>query len=269
MKYITTSVFIIFAIHSAFADTSENPFGPWYMEDYEDKRWRVDGLIGSGVEPTYPGSDENENEITGLVRLMIKDNWNNRYAIYPLGVSGSFDLTENLNFLVQLEYEAGGDGESADFEGLDEIDDTIDGNFALSYRWGNAYLFGSLQPDVLGRGKGLVWFAGGGYDWRLTENLAIRSRLGLTGGNNTYMDTEFNITAGESERTGLREYDPGAGIKNIEFPIQIEYKMNKHWSLYSLAQIEHYLGDAADSPLIKVIGNKTTVTAVAGIFFRW
>ncbi|MEM7206775.1 MAG: MipA/OmpV family protein [Pseudomonadota bacterium] len=252
-----------------FADTTRNPLGPWYLQDDDDKSWLVDGFIGWGVEPTYPGSDETDSEPAVFLRYMTKDKWNNRYAVYPLGVSGSFDLTEDLNFLVQLEYEAGGDGESADFDGLDEIDDTIDGNFALSYRWDNAYIYGSLQPDVLARGKGLVWFAGGGYDWQINEKFGFRSRLGLTGGDNTHMDTEFDITAGESVRTGLREYDPDGGVKNIEFAIQLEYAFNKRWSLFSLTQIEQYLGEAADSPLIKDIGSETTATSFAGIFLRW
>ena len=267
-SFLTITLFTL-ALQVAQADTTKNPVGPWYMQDYDAKWWRVDGLVGWGLEPSYPGSDETDNEFAGLLRLMMKDPWNNRYAVYPLGVSGSFDLTEDLNFLVQIEYEAGGDGESADFEGLDEIDDTIDGNFALSRRWGNAYLYGSLQPDLLGRGKGLVWFAGGGYDWQATEELGIRTRLGLTGGDDTHMDTEFNITAEESERTGLSEYDPKGGIKNLEVAFQVEYAFNEHWSLFSLNQIEHYFSEAADSPLIQDIGTETTVLSVAGIFFRW
>ena len=251
------------------ADTTRNPLSPWYNQDYDEKSWWVDGFAGWGVEPTYPGSDETESEFAAFLRYMKKDKWNNRYAIYPLGVSGSFDLTQDLNFLLQLEYEAGGDGESADFEGLDEIEDTIDGNFALSYRWDRAYIYGSLQPDMLGRGKGLVWFTGGGYDWQISEKFAFRSRLGLTGGDNTHMDTEFNITAEESERTGLREYDPDAGVKNIELAFQLEYNFNKRWGLFSVTQIEHYLGDAADSPLVKDIGSQTTALSLAGIFYRW
>ena len=249
------------------ADTTRNPTGPWYMQDVESKNWRVDGLVGVGVEPTYPGSDETETEFVPLVRGIFKDKWNNRYAVYPLGVSGSFDLSENLNLLVEFEFEAGGDGESADFDGLDNIKDTVDGNFQLAYRWDNAaYIYASLQPDVLGRGKGLVWFAGGGYDWQITEKFAFRPRLGLTGGDNTHMDTEFNITAAESTRTGLREFDPKGGIKNIEMAFQLEYTLNQYFSLFSATQVEPYLGDAAKSPLVKT---NVTVGTVGGVFFRW
>tara|TARA_B100000212_G_scaffold316535_1_gene271522 strand:+ start:30 stop:182 length:153 start_codon:yes stop_codon:yes gene_type:complete len=46
-----------------------------------------------------------------------------------------------------------GDGESADFERFDKID----GNCAFSYRLGSSYVYASLQPDVLGRRKSLVW----------------------------------------------------------------------------------------------------------------
>jgi len=269
MKAVCTCCCLFLILSPLRADTTRNPTGPWYMQDYDARSWWIDGLVGGMVEPTYPGSNETETGFAGLLRFMMKDSWNNRYAIYPLGISGSFDLSPDLNFLVQLEYEAGGDGESADFDGLDSIDDTIDGNFALSRRWGSAYVYGSLQPDMLGRGKGLVWFFGGGYDWQITDKFAFRPRLGLTGGDNTHMDTEFNITAEESEKTGLREYDPDGGAKNIEFAFQLEYAFNEHWSLFSATQVEVYLGEAADSPLVKDIGSESTTAVLAGIFFRW
>ena len=62
------------------------------------------------------------------------------------------------------------------------------------------------------------------------------------------MDTEFNITAEESQRTGLREYDPSGGVKNTDLQFQVEYAQNKNWSLHGVADIEHYLGNATDSP---------------------
>ena len=248
------------------ADTTKNPTGPWYMQDYNESSWRIDGLVGLSAQPTFPGSDETETGFAPFVRYMVKDKYNNRYAIYPLGISGSFDLSDNLNFSLQLEYEAGGDGESADFEGLDEIEDTIDGNFLLSYRWGSSYIYASLQPDVLGKGKGLVWFYGGGYDWQINKSFALRTKLGLTGGDNTHMDTEFNITSEESARTGLKVYDPEGGVKNIEFSVQAEYTHNKYWSIFSATQLENYLGEAADSPLSK---SDVTVRTLFGVLFRY
>ena len=91
-----------------------------------------------GYAPTYPGSDEYESEFAGLLRATIKDNWNNRWAIYPLGVSGVYDLNDDLALQTQIEYEAGDDGESADIDGLDKVESTDDGAFGLWRRWGNA-----------------------------------------------------------------------------------------------------------------------------------
>ncbi|MEM0967167.1 MAG: MipA/OmpV family protein [Verrucomicrobiota bacterium] len=266
MKRNLSILLFLLCATTLFADTNRNPFGPWYRQDYEEKPWWIDGFLGWGIEPTYPGSDETEGEIFPFLRFSVKDKWNNRYAVYPIGVSGSFDITEDFNFFVAIEYEAGGDGESADFEGLDEIDDTLDGNFQLSYKWDSFYVYGSLQPDILGRGKGLVWFTGAGYDWQITDRVAFRQRLGLTGGDKTHMETEFNITAQESERTGLPEYNPKAGIKNIEYVVQFQYDFTEHFSFFTLIQLEQYLGEAADSPLVM---SDLTAASVAGVFIRW
>ncbi|MEM7245481.1 MAG: MipA/OmpV family protein [Acidobacteriota bacterium] len=268
MRSVLAITITFLAFQAARADTTKNPLGPWYMQDYDEKRWRVEAAVGYEVAPTYPGSDETETGPDGFLRIVLKDAWNNRYTINPLGVSGAFDLTDDLALLVQVEHEAGGDGESADFEGLDEIEDTIDGQFTLSYRWGDAYIRAALQPDLLGRGKGLVWFAGGGYDYQ-NDRFGFRTYLGLTGGDDTHMDTEFDITEEESERTDLRVYDPSGGLKNFEFQCQLEYELNDHWSLYGVTDVEQYLGNAADSPLIKDIGSDFTVEAFVGVLFRW
>ena len=83
------------------------------------------------------------------------------------------------------------------------------------------------------------------------------------------MDTEFDITAAESPRVGLRTFNPSGGLKTLEFQLQAEYELNEHWSLLALAEVEHYLGDAADSPLVRDIGSETTIAGLVGVLFRW
>ena len=80
------------------------------------------------------------------------------------------------------------------------------------------------------------------------------------------MDTEFNITQEELEKTGFGAQDTAEGIKNIESVFQAEYTYNKYWSLFSAVQLESYLGEAADSPITK---SDATVGAVCGALFRF
>lgn len=272
MKHLIRILFLLIAFGSlglAQRATQQNFIGPWYMQDYEEKWWRFELGLGFEVEPTYPGSKETEEEIGGFIRGVFKDKWNNRYFITPDGVSGAFDITEDLTFVGEIEVEEGDEGESADLDGLDKIDDTVEGEFTLAKRWGEAYAFGAVQPDLLGRGKGLVYFLGGGYDWQPTERFGWRNILVLSGGDDEHMDTEFDITAEEAERTGYREYDPGAGLKTLAWQSQAEYKLNEKFSLFANMDVEHYIGDGADSPLVKDIGTDITTEALAGLLFRW
>ena len=265
---LATTLCILFA-GSTRGDTSRNILSPWYMQDYDEKWWRFELLLGFEIEPTYPGSDETEEEVGGLIRGILKDPWNNRYTVGLEGVSGAFDLTKDLVFFVQIEQEEGDEGESADLDGLDQVRDTVEGQFTLGYRIGNAYGFGAIQPDLLDRGKGIVYFAGVGYDWQITDPIGLRQVLLLSGGNNTHMNTEFDITPTEAKRTGFRVYNPDAGLKTLEWQIQAEYAWTDHISLMALADLEYYLGDAAESPLVRDIGSDTTAEVLGGVLFRW
>jgi len=253
---------------SAQQATKENPFSPWYMQDYNEKWWRFELLLGLESEPTYPGSKEREEELGGLIRGVFKDKWNNRYTVTPDGVGGAFDITDDLVFDVEIEVEEGSEEEDT-VPGLDDIEDTWEGQFTLAKRWGDTYAFGSLQPDLLDRGKGLVWFTGGGRDWKVNDRVNWNNALVLSGGDGTHMNTEFDITPEESERTGLDVYDPGSGVKTLAWVTGVEYKINKNFSAYVNADSELYLGDAADSPLVKDIGDDINIEALAGIYFRW
>lgn len=272
MKRIITILFALIAfsgISSAQRATTQNLASPWYMQDYDEKWWRFELGLGIETEPTYPGSKESAQELGGLIRGVFKDKWNNRYFLTPDGVSGAFDINEDLTIVAEIEQEEGDEGESADLDGLDKVDDTVEGEFTIAKRWGEAYAFAALQPDLLGRGKGLVYFLGGGYDWQPSARFGWRNILVLSGGDNEHMDTEFDITAEESERTGYRAYDPGAGLKTIAWQSQVEYKLNDMFSLFANLDAEHYLGDAADSPLVKDIGTDITYEGLAGLLFRW
>lgn len=146
-----------------------------------------------------------------------------------VGLGVSFSSTPDTQFSAFFEYEEGQDAEEEPaLEGLDEIDATVEGQLTLAHRFGNASVFGVLQPDLLGDAKkGLVRFVGAGYD-----RLINRKRLRLS--------TRIDVSGAE-------------------------YYVNERFSVLSSLETEYYLGDTAKSPLIAGVGQRTTVEASASV----
>ncbi len=125
-----------------------------------------------------------------------------------------------------------------------------------------------MQPDVLGRGKGLVWFLTAGWNRTLIpERWRVSAGVDVSWANAEYMRTEFGITPAEAARTGLTAYRPSAGYKSTTARLATEYFFNPHWSLGASVELEHYGSKAEDSPLVGRFGKSTTTEA--GVFLRY
>ena len=84
-----------------------------------------------------------------------------------------------------------------------------------------------------------------------------------------HMQTEFGLTALQAAVVGLREYRPGGGIKSATLGLSGQRYFGRRWSLFGTIEAEHYLGDAADSPLLADIGTDLTFEVLAGVYFRF
>jgi len=247
----------------------KNPLSPWYLADRE-RWWHVDGLVGAELEPDYVGSDDAEVEPALSVRGLFKDRLGNRYTLGlgELGFATYFG--EHWAFTADLEYEEGRETENADLEGLPDGDATLEGEFALFRRFGEGYGFIVFQPDLLGRGKGIVYFIGYAHDflspggrWRWTPTIDV------SWGDTEHMQTEFGLTPEQAETIRQPAYALGGGLKSTTAGFSLERYFGKRWSFLVAVEAEKYFGDAADSPLLSVLGSDLTFEATAGLFFRF
>jgi outer membrane scaffolding protein for murein synthesis (MipA/OmpV family) len=234
-------------ITHALGDNSKNPLGPWYLSDKE-RGWYFDALLGVEYEPTYAGSDKYEFEPEFNLRAFFRDSGNNRYFASLGEIGGIFEITPDLMLSAVLEYEEGRDAEEdSTLEGFDEVDDTVEGQFSLFYRFKpDTYLAVVFQPDLLGRGKGLVYFVAVGNDTMLlSDRLRLSTVVDLSFANSEHMRTEFGVTDSEAVATGLRAYRPDGGLKSVTGSVGIEFFLGEHWSFLFDSEVEFYLADAA------------------------
>ena len=259
----------------AAGQQEHNPASPWYRAD-SDRRWHFDGFLGAEIEPDYPGADDYEAEPGALLRVILKDRWDNRYQLGLGEVVGVFDLSPAWSFAAKLEYEEGREVESPDLAGFEEGEDTVEGEFTLLRRFGPWTGAAVFQPDLLGRGKGIVWFLGLGYDPRVSERFRVGFRADVSWGDDEHMQTEFGVTPDQAAASGLPEYTPGGGLKSTTAGVSFQWywagpgeRRGGRWSLLGSLELEHYFGKAADSPLIDRLGSDLNYESSLGVLYSF
>lgn len=103
-------------------------------------------------------------------------------------------------------------------------------------------------------------------DWverfgRLTLSGGPRLSLGTA----SYMRRNFGITLQESLANGyLAAYRPSGGVKSIGAAAALEYTWSEQWSTTLFARYDRLAKEAADSPLVRTIGQRDQVTVGIG-----
>jgi outer membrane protein len=105
---------------------------------------------------------------------------------------------------------------------------------ALSNRErGNSYEFGAQAPLLKGEANQVGMFVSATYSDKKN------------------MQAFYGVTAAQSVSSGYKRYDTKAGISRVNVGLNWNHKLNKQWSVNSMAGAVTLLGDAADSPLAK------------------
>lgn len=70
-----------------------------------------------------------------------------------------------------------------------------------------------------------------------------------------YMNSWFGVNAGQSARSGLREYHASAGVKSVGFGLVATWMPAKHWLVSGNTAYQQLVGSAADSPITQRKGS--------------
>ncbi len=154
------AIVIFLGMPAAWAGGPEiNPQSPWYRSDRPD-RWHLEFLLGGELEPDYPGSDDYEVQPEANVRFIYKDRWQNRYLLSIAQAEAQIDLGDATVLDLRIEYEEGREDDHGALDGLDDQDDTLEGHLGLFHRFGDLSVGAVFQPELIYKGKGLVFFIG-------------------------------------------------------------------------------------------------------------
>ncbi len=221
-------------------------------EKKEPRRIRVG--LGAQFVPSYPGADS--LSLRPLVDVSLTRG------------SKPFDFeAPDESFGPSLIKEGGLEiGPALNFEGsrkaedvgadLDKVPFTFEAGAFVQYAFSPKFRIRAEGRKGLGGHDGWIGQVGAdfvardGDDWLFS----IGPRLTLSDGR--YHRAYFGVTQAESVRTGLAAYRPGGGIQAVGATAGFIKQLDKRWGIYSYAKYDRLVGDAADSPVVRVHGSR-------------
>jgi outer membrane scaffolding protein for murein synthesis (MipA/OmpV family) len=120
----------------------------------------------------------------------------------------------------------------------------------------------SGQGGVLGRVGGEVGYpVGGGVigSTNLTAHFADARQT----------QTFFGVSTDESQASGIRPYNAGGGLQNVALTQSFEFPLVSNWSLLTSASWIQLTGSAADSSIVKAVGDTNQTEAHVAIAYEF
>ena len=232
--------------------------------------WETKVEIGMEIESTYTGSDEYTTEPDLEFRTTYTGNNGNQYYLSLGEIGVSFPIRKDLSLITALEYEPGRENdEDPILAGFPEQRNTVEGQFTLAKQLGNWTLAGVFQPDILDRGKGVVYFLALQYQQSFSDKLNIHYTADISFSDAEHAATEVGITRAAAATSGLAPYDPSSGYKSTSLLAEFEYQFKSNWTLLLEAGVEFYGRNFSDSPLIQQEGNDVNFEIGAGLRFTF
>jgi outer membrane protein len=173
-----------------------------------------------------------------------------------------FSISPSLRFVPKRD--------SNDYAALRGLND-VNAAFELGGRF--AYTFGAFRPWVavrygFGGFEGIVGEAGLDMIVRPSAETEVTFGPRASFASRDYMQTYFGVTPLEAIRSGMSAYSPSAGFKGVGAEVTARYQFTPQWAVIGSLAYEKLLGDAADSPIVKV-GDENQFTAKLGLSYRF
>lgn len=229
--------------------------------------------IGAGAiyQPEYEGSDDYEANALPLLNISYRDLVFLRFNTLGANLftwQGPRD-SDKLQVGPLVRYQFGRDaGDSDDLRGMGDIDGGIDVGAFLTYRAGpwsaGVTLFRDASDAYDG---GMTARFAGGYAHTFTPQLRLRSEIFTTWADDSYMESFFGVTAVQSQRSGMRQYRPEGGVKDVGLQLDLDYSLTQNWGVTGRLGYKRMLGDAADSPLVEDRGSANQLST--GLFLTY
>src|SRR5690606_23789477 len=116
-------------------------------------------------------------------------------------------------------------------DGIGKLSDALGGRLFVSTDLAGAVLTLSATQAITKSERGLIANARLSYPYPVTGRLKIIPSVAVNWANAKYMDSYFGVSANQSAASGLKQYKPSAGFKDVSVRLAASYDLTKSWSV--------------------------------------
>jgi outer membrane scaffolding protein for murein synthesis (MipA/OmpV family) len=182
------------------------------------------------------------------------------------GIGYSFDPTGDVNYGVRVNLETGRAVEKA-LPGFEKIKARVNPGAFANYAVNDKLTLKSALRLGVGDGAdGSLLNLGASYKIYNENYVSVALNASVKYGNSSYMQSYFGVTPAQSATSGLKTYQPGAGLAMAQVGVMAGFPISRQIYIFSSVSMQRLLGDAANSPLTK---KQNQVTAFVGSVYSF
>jgi outer membrane protein len=125
-----------------------------------------------------------------------------------------------------------------------------------------------LRKGVNGH-EGVIGAVGADYIWRDGDKYVFSVGPRVLFSDERYQRAFFEVAPAASLATGLSVYRPGGGVHAVAVASGLSYQFNPRFGLFGFARYERLVGDAAKSPIVRVLGSRDQASAGVGLSYTF
>ncbi len=103
----------------------------------------------------------------------------------------------------------------------------------------------------------------------LTDDLTLITSVSATYMSASYANSFFDISAASAAASGLTAFNADAGFRDVGVGLTANYSLTENLGVFALGRYTHIVGDAADSPIVKVRGSANQFLVGAGLTYTF
>ncbi|MDZ7628321.1 MAG: MipA/OmpV family protein [Parvularculaceae bacterium] len=237
--------------------------------------WSVSLGAGAVFGPIYQGADDYGLSVFPDIRLAYGDRF---FASVPEGLGANLINTPSWKAgpIARIRFgrddDNGGSpflltGETDDLAGLGDIPAAAELGGFVEHRNG-AFRLRAETRRGFGAHQGIIGDLSARYARRFASTLVTAGPT-ATFATADYVDRYFGIDAGQSLASGLPAFDPDGGLVSYGAGVTAVRPLNRRVTAAFIANYERIAGDAADSPIVRDLGDADQVTAILSLSYRF
>lgn len=212
--------------------------------------WQVMAGLGVGIAPEYRGADS----YAAIPLPYFSVSKGRFFADILRGIGWKVIQTENWTLAPTISYARGRDNEGA-ISAFDDVSDSAMAGVLLNWQSGHWELDSDLATPVTGDLEGWRLRSYVRYRARITERLSYAIGPGATWADSDWNDSLYGVSAADAARSGLDAYRADDSHFRTSLNGRLSYYLTRKLNVSLIARYSRLYGDAADSPIVKDVGD--------------